>query len=138
MGENPVYPVGEYVLGSTDPEMARLAAISRVYGRMTGAWLDAAGVGPGMRVADLGCGPGDVTLAAARCVGPTGSVIGVDDATRPLERARLRGGGGTPPPRPPSAPAGGRRTRTSRRSPSSRRTCSAGSRPSRWTPSSGG
>ncbi len=79
-----------YVLGSTDPEMARLAATSRLYGAMTGAWLDAAGVGPGMRVADLGCGPGDVTLAAARCVGPTGSVVGVDDAARPLDRARRR------------------------------------------------
>lgn len=93
MGDNPVHLVREYVLGSTDPEMARLAAISEVYGPMTGAWLDAAGVGPGMRVADLGCGPGDVTLAAARRVGPTGSVVGVDDAARPLERARRRAEG---------------------------------------------
>src|ERR687893_3291192 len=80
MDDNPVHPVREYVLGSTDPEMARLAAISRVYGPMTGTWLDAAGVGPGIRVADLGCGPGEVTLAAARRVGPTGSVVGGDDA----------------------------------------------------------
>ncbi|WP_138735094.1 class I SAM-dependent methyltransferase [Modestobacter excelsi] len=90
MDDDVVHPVREYVLGSTDPEMARLAAISRVYGAMTGAWLDAAGVRPGMRVADLGCGPGDVALAAARRVGPTGSVVGVDDAARPLVRARRR------------------------------------------------
>src|SRR3954466_7525234 len=90
MADDPVQLVSEYVLGSTDPEMARLAAVSRVYGPLTDAWLAAAGVGPGMRVADLGCGPGDVTLAAARCVGPTGSVIGVDDAARPLDRARRR------------------------------------------------
>ncbi|CCH87230.1 Methylase involved in ubiquinone/menaquinone biosynthesis [Modestobacter italicus] len=90
MDDDAVDPASEYVLGSTDPEMARLAAISRVYGPLTGAWLDAAGVRPGMRVADLGCGPGDVALAAARRVGPTGSVVGVDDAVRPLERARRR------------------------------------------------
>src|SRR3954447_6257749 len=90
MGENPVQLVREYVLGSTDPEMTRLAAVSQVYGPLTDAWLAAAGVGPGMRVADLGCGPGDVTLAAARCVGPTGSGVGVADAARPLERAGRR------------------------------------------------
>jgi SAM-dependent methyltransferase len=70
--------------------MARLAAISRLYGPMTGAWLDAAGIRPGMRVADLGCGPGDVTLAAAERVGPTGAVVGVDDADHPLELGRRR------------------------------------------------
>jgi SAM-dependent methyltransferase len=43
-----------------------------------------------MRVADLGCGPGDVTLAVARRVGPTGSVVGVDGAARPIELARRR------------------------------------------------
>src|SRR3954449_7388044 len=88
--DDDAHPVVGYVLGSTHPGLGPPAATSRLYGAMTGAWLDAAGVGPGMRVADLGCGPGDVTLAAARRVGPTGSVIGVDDAARPLERARRR------------------------------------------------
>jgi SAM-dependent methyltransferase len=84
-------PAGpEYVLGSTDPEMARLAAVSEVYGPLTAAWLDSAGLQPGMTVVDLGCGPGDVTLAAAERVGPTGTVLGVDDAARPLELARRR------------------------------------------------
>jgi ubiquinone/menaquinone biosynthesis C-methylase UbiE len=31
-----------------------------------------------MRILDVGCGAGDVTLQAARLVGPTGSVLGVD------------------------------------------------------------
>jgi SAM-dependent methyltransferase len=31
-----------------------------------------------MRVLDVGCGPGDVSFVAARLVGPTGSVLGVD------------------------------------------------------------
>jgi SAM-dependent methyltransferase len=79
-----------YVLGSTDREMARLAAISRLYHPVTGAWLDSAGLSPGMTVVDLGCGPGDVTLAAAERVGPTGRVLGLDEAARPLEVARRR------------------------------------------------
>jgi SAM-dependent methyltransferase len=90
MDGGPQQPAYLYELGSADPEMARLAAISRLYGPMTGAWLDAAGIRPGMRVADLGCGPGDVTLAAAERVGPTGAVVGVDDADHPLELGRRR------------------------------------------------
>src|SRR4051812_444658 len=90
MDDDPVHPVREYVLGSTDPELARLASVSEVYGPMTGAWLDAAGVGPGMRVADLGCGPGAAPRPAAPRVGPPGWVVGVDASPPPLERARRR------------------------------------------------
>jgi SAM-dependent methyltransferase len=79
-----------YVLGSSDPAMARLAALSELYAPLTRAWLDSAGLEPGMAVADLGCGPGDVTLAVAELVGPTGAVVGVDGASRPLELARER------------------------------------------------
>ncbi len=78
------------MLGSADWEMARLAALSEVYGPVTEAWLDSAGLRPGARVVDLGCGPGDVSLAAAGRVGPGGTVLGLDDAPRPLELARRR------------------------------------------------
>lgn len=37
--------------------------------------LTAAGVGPGMRVLELACGPGGVGLEAARRVGPAGRVV---------------------------------------------------------------
>jgi len=33
---------------------------------------------PGMRVLDLGCGPGTITLDIAARVGPHGSVVGLD------------------------------------------------------------
>ncbi|MGY1654050.1 class I SAM-dependent methyltransferase [Geodermatophilus sp. SYSU D01119] len=85
-------PTG-YVLGDDDPEMARLDALSSLYGPTTGAWLDSAGLAPGMAVADLGCGPGAVTLAVADRVGPDGRVTGVDAAPRPLEVARHRAAG---------------------------------------------
>ena len=43
---------------------------------------------PGERVLDVGCGRGAVLLRAARRVGPTGAVIGVDLAPGMVERAR--------------------------------------------------
>src|SRR6266700_3845345 len=42
----------------------------------------------GATVLDLGCGSGTDTLIAARRVGPTGRVIGVDFSTTMLSRAR--------------------------------------------------
>ncbi|KAI9659759.1 MAG: hypothetical protein M1831_003657 [Alyxoria varia] len=36
------------------------------------------GIGPGMRVLDVGCGPGDLTSHIADIVGPDGSVVGID------------------------------------------------------------
>jgi SAM-dependent methyltransferase len=79
-----------YVLANDDPAMARLDALSRVYADATAAWLDSAGLAPGTTVADVGCGPGAVTLAAAERVGPAGRVVGVDTAAHPLAVGRRR------------------------------------------------
>lgn len=38
----------------------------------------AAGITSGMRVLDIGCGVGDVSILAAELVGPSGSVVGLD------------------------------------------------------------
>src|SRR5437762_5389451 len=54
------------------------------------ALLDAAGVRPGARVLDVGCGRGDTTFDAARRVGPSGLALGVDASLTVLERARRR------------------------------------------------
>jgi ubiquinone/menaquinone biosynthesis C-methylase UbiE len=48
------------------------------------------GLQPGMTVLDVGCGPGRVTLPAAREVGPTGQVIAIDLQPGMLRRARER------------------------------------------------
>lgn len=55
---------------------------------MTERLLDEAGIGPGMRVLDIGCGPGAVSLMMARRVGGTGQVFAVDQNPQMLELAR--------------------------------------------------
>jgi len=44
----------------------------------------------GARVLDVGCGTGASALPAAQAVGPQGSVLGIDLASRLLERARRK------------------------------------------------
>jgi ubiquinone/menaquinone biosynthesis C-methylase UbiE len=43
-----------------------------------------------MRVLDVGCGVGDVSLLAAELVGPTGAVLGVDRSPEAIETATRR------------------------------------------------
>jgi SAM-dependent methyltransferase len=50
----------------------------------------AAPVGPGMRVLDVGCGTGAVTLAAARKAGAAGQCLGVDISEPMIALARRR------------------------------------------------
>jgi ubiquinone/menaquinone biosynthesis C-methylase UbiE len=46
-----------------------------------------AGIKPGMRVADIGCGPGRVASILNELVQPGGSVVGVDSSSKRLEYA---------------------------------------------------
>lgn len=52
-----------------------------------------AGIAPGMRVLDIGCGAGDSSLHLASLVGPSGSVVGVDRDAALVERAERRASG---------------------------------------------
>lgn len=52
--------------------------------------MDRAGIGPGMRVLDAGCGPGRLTLPIARRVGPAGRVVALDRQPRMLARLQRR------------------------------------------------
>lgn len=53
--------------------------------------VDLVEAGPGMRVLDLACGPGNLTSLLARLVAPGGEAVGVDLAPGMIERARARG-----------------------------------------------
>lgn len=79
-----------YILGHADVEIRRLLLQGRLYNDHTEHALRLAGLRPGMRVLDVGCGPGDVSFVAARVVGPTGTVLGVDAASDVVELARAR------------------------------------------------
>jgi ubiquinone/menaquinone biosynthesis C-methylase UbiE len=80
----------DYVLGVSAEEQRRLQAQGDAVGPMTHRLLLQAGIAPGMRVLDVGCGAGDVTLLAARLVGAAGQVVGIDREPRLIETARKR------------------------------------------------
>lgn len=82
-----------YVLGRSAAETRRLHLQGQIYASNTEHLLRLAGLSRGMRVLDLGVGVGDVTLAAARLVGPSGEVIGVDADANLLAVATDRAAG---------------------------------------------
>jgi SAM-dependent methyltransferase len=79
-----------YVLGQTGQERERLLLQARILRPFTERYFRAAGIGPGMRVLDVGSGIGDVALLAGDIVGPGGRVIGLDRDAAALARARRR------------------------------------------------
>ena len=79
-----------YVLGHSEQELARLERQAEIFSLETRDWLRRAGLKTGMRVLDVGCGVGDVSIIAAEMVGSTGAVIGVDNAASALPVANAR------------------------------------------------
>jgi len=80
-----------YALGATSAEHARLIRQAVIWDPFTERLFRDAGIGPGQRVLDIGSGVGDVAMLAARLVGPSGAVIGVerDPATIAMARSRV-------------------------------------------------
>src|SRR5260370_23453726 len=83
-------PTSHYSLGSTDAEHERLIWQASRLAPLTERLFLEAGIGPGQRVLDLGSGVGDVAMLAARLVGPSGEVVGVERDTHSIARARGR------------------------------------------------
>jgi len=79
-----------YALGHSEHELERLSQQGRVFEPFTRQLFEQAGIGPVMRVLDVGCGAGDVSFLAAEFVGPTGEVVGVDHAAAAIEWASAR------------------------------------------------
>jgi ubiquinone/menaquinone biosynthesis C-methylase UbiE len=79
-----------YVLGSSDHEIERLDRQSAAIESATRLLLRAAGIGPGMRVLDLGTGLGHVAMLVAELVGPEGRVVGIDNSRKLLDVAASR------------------------------------------------
>ena len=84
-----------YVLGYTSTEHERLIRQAALIAPITERFFRQAGIGPGQRVLDLGSGVGDVSMAVARVVGPTGEVVGIerDSASIAVAEARVKAAG---------------------------------------------
>jgi len=80
--------MAKYSLGSDRAELDRLEEQAAFLREPTRLLLEASGLGPRMRVLDLGTGPGHVAAAVADLVGPQGEVVGLDIDPRMLEAAR--------------------------------------------------
>jgi SAM-dependent methyltransferase len=80
----------EYALGSDEREIARLQVQAAAIAEPTALLLQRGGIVQGMRVLDLGTGPGDVAFQLAEMVGPEGSVVGVDQDGAQLAEAERR------------------------------------------------
>ena len=80
----------EYVLGSDEAEIARLQTQAASIAEPTALLLKRGGIAAGMRVLDLGTGPGDVAFQLAELVGANGSVTGVDRDPAQLAVAEQR------------------------------------------------
>lgn len=103
---SPSASVGEYVLGVNALELNRLGLQHRLWSDAAHELWRRAGIQPGTRVLDIGCGPGFAALDLAQIVGalspglgdrpaPEGSVTAVDESAAFLEyldaQCRARG-----------------------------------------------
>ena len=70
-----------YDLGTTLLSFGRAAALRR-------RTVELAGIAPGERVLDVGCGPGRLTILAGTVAGPAGEACGIDPAPEMVELAR--------------------------------------------------
>lgn len=84
-----------YIIRGGLPGRERLRILARVMRPSTLALLDRAGVRPGLRCLDVGCGGGDVTAELGRLVGPHGQALGVDldEVKLDIARAEVEGSG---------------------------------------------
>jgi ubiquinone/menaquinone biosynthesis C-methylase UbiE len=78
------------VLGNSQAELGRLTFQAMILRPITERLFREAGITQGMRVLDLGCGPGDVSFLAAEIVGSSGCVIGIDRDPVAIALARDR------------------------------------------------
>jgi SAM-dependent methyltransferase len=82
--------MSQYPLGTDPLELERLGFQHGIWRPVTTAFFERLGVRPGMRVLDLGCGPGFVSLELAERVGPSGEVVALDEARHWTEWLALK------------------------------------------------
>jgi SAM-dependent methyltransferase len=78
----------DYVLGTHDDEIERLGLQHRIWRPTVLDCWRKAGLGTGMRVVDVGAGPGYATIDLAEIVGSAGQVLAVERSRRFIEVAQ--------------------------------------------------
>lgn len=79
-----------YVLGHSQRELKRLIRQAELFEPATEQLFRMAGLRSGMSVLDVGSGAGDVSFIAARLVGPSGKVVGIDNSADAIALADAR------------------------------------------------
>jgi SAM-dependent methyltransferase len=79
---------GDYVLATGESAAYRLRLLQSIYGPGARELVKRAGIRPGMRVADIGCGVGMMTQLLAEMAGPDGEVVGIDFSGAQIAHAR--------------------------------------------------
>jgi ubiquinone/menaquinone biosynthesis C-methylase UbiE len=79
-----------YTLATGEAARHRLEVLHEVWGEGTRRMALKAGLAPGMKVADFGCGVGTVSVMFAEMVGRDGHVVGLDMSENQLALARTR------------------------------------------------
>ena len=88
--ETPAGQQSFYALGHSEQELQRLSRQGQAFEPFTRQLFEQAGIRPGMRVLDVGCGSGDVAFLAANLVGLSGEVVGVDRERKAVDWAKAR------------------------------------------------
>src|SRR5947199_8415705 len=76
-----------YVLATGTAAVRRLHVLHDIYSPRARRVLLQAGLRPGMKIADFGCGVGVTTRMLAQMTGPSGSVTGIDINGAQLQEA---------------------------------------------------
>lgn len=79
-----------YVLGHADFEIERLQFQAGIIAEVSRRLIRECGIEPGMRVLDIGCGVGDMSMLLAEAVGDTGTVVAFDREAVAIDVARAR------------------------------------------------
>src|ERR1700744_5397119 len=79
-----------YIMGHHQRARRRLALQAPILNPITDHLLHRAGISAGMRILDIGCGVGDVSLLAARIAGRGGRITSLDFDPAALETLKQR------------------------------------------------
>src|ERR1051325_810815 len=81
----------QYIYGQgSEFEYQRLVRQGALYEPFTRSAFVSAGIKPGMRVLDVGCGAGEVSRIVTELVGPSGKVVAIDTDGDALDFAKRR------------------------------------------------